>query len=97
MSRSYKKAYAYFCGCRSQKRWRSDYNRRFRHTENARVRHDPDYSCFEVPYKFGYADRWCGPTDGGSFYNRPHDWWNRDVAKKAFCSFKRHGHYLFHK
>lgn len=96
MSRSYKKAYSYIVCCNSLKRWRSSYNRRFRHIENSRVNNDMDYMCWKTPYKFGYADRWAGPSDGGAFYCIASDYPD-SLVKRKFMPFKRHGHFLFRK
>ena len=102
MSRSYKKTYLYMCKFRSQKAWRSFYNRVFRHTENCKLRGDEEYSCHKNPYKHGYADVWLSPADGKAGYlDRKwveefffkDDRYGRGKRKVS----KRNGKYLFHK
>lgn len=73
MSRSYKKTpYVSNLCCRSQKRWKTRYNRTFRRASRhnlfkARLIDYEDYY-YEELYKLNYADSWSSPADGFHYY-----------------------------
>ena len=101
MSRSYKKAiFSISCaGLKGQKQWKRDYNRVFRHKQNAELKmNDVDVALYEVPYKTWAADIWTSPSDGHHRYDvtdykcvckRSPEW-----AKRVFCPFMRHNSIL---
>ena len=100
MSRSYKKAYSYFCGFRSLKDWRKYYNRKFRRSENLGIRTDEEFVCSKNPFKKDYADVWLGPADGKAAYLSDSDvecFYPGDHGKRRVFRSKRNGKYMFHK
>lgn len=100
MSRSYKKAYSYFCGFKSLKEWKKEYNRKFRRSENRGVRTDEDFYASKNPFKKIYADVWMGPADGKASYLSDADikcFYDGDYGKSRVFKSKRNGRYMFHK
>jgi hypothetical protein len=61
MSRSYKKKNICWLGCKSEKDYKQEYHRRFRHIFDQLLRNGEDEN---FPHRNKYYDPWIAPSDG---------------------------------